>query len=103
MSEHTPGPWRLKSSGTGSLDRIYGPDDIAILSVVRPDPEREATAKLIAASPDLLAAVELMRDSARSLLDGAYPDLATRSDIECYTNACKAADLAIAKAEGRAT
>lgn len=54
---HTPGPWRI---GDGESSRVYlvnGPDG-AIGEVVYADARNPADARLIAAAPDLLAALE---------------------------------------------
>jgi len=70
---HTPGPWRVTSP-----DRVYngevikhGDDWIAVLSDfnrVDRDAEREANARLIAATPDLFEALEAVE---QGLLDGS--------------------------------
>tara|TARA_R110000824_G_C15209888_1_gene676481 strand:+ start:1056 stop:1364 length:309 start_codon:yes stop_codon:yes gene_type:complete len=61
MSKHTPGPWRVKyESEPGGAFLIYGPWGGAI----DPDAdyvtqeENEANCRLIAAAPELLAALE---------------------------------------------
>ena len=79
MSEHTPGPWKVVGLSVISDSGIIcnppsGPID-----------ELEANARLIAAAPDMLEALEAMRDAIIPTED-------------CY--AAILADAAIAKAIG---
>lgn len=58
MSEHTPGPWGLVE---GDVDLyVYAAAPDALVAQVRSDDglDCEANARLIAAAPELLAAVE---------------------------------------------
>lgn len=69
MAEHTKGPWRISRNGLGGWN--IGPERAA--TVARTGafmPEAEANATLIAASPDLLAALI----EARAMVEawGAY-------------------------------
>lgn len=59
MSEHTPGPWDVKTreQWEGGYDFFSGPDG-AFTFMADVEPE---DATLIAAAPDLLAALELVR------------------------------------------
>ena len=74
-AQHTPGPWRVSSVGlTNDGKRAVVSEDAGIAwahpqtAFKRGDGwqhecgEREANARLIAAAPDLLAALEAMRD-----------------------------------------
>ena len=68
---HTPGPWETKP--TASLGPRYvvrpeadGPD----IAIVYDHENTEANAKLIAASPDLLAACIAMRDKLSAIAKG---------------------------------
>jgi hypothetical protein len=81
-TNHTPGPWREILPKMSSAITIYGKDNRPVcatfgngsettLKMVRSG-ETVANARLIAAAPDLLAALEY----ALSLLEG-YPDSAT--------------------------
>lgn len=59
MSAHTPGPWRVNGQ------RIeYGPmvagDGFAVAKIIRDPAEHKANARLIAAAPALLEALEGM-------------------------------------------
>lgn len=69
MGEHTPGPWELCDFGDyGDFDgrsRVICGDDIRLAVVQVPsddDIEGNANARLIAAAPELLAALEEAHD-----------------------------------------
>lgn len=83
MSAHTPGPWALGFDSTTSLgqchlisSRVGGWHDVAHVA--------EANARLIAAAPELLAALKR---------------LLSHYDVPC--EACNFAHDVIAKAEGK--
>lgn len=59
MSKHTPGPWA--KYGSIIRDVCGGEDQIANVNVT--DDEGQANAKLIAAAPDLLEALEGLLDN----------------------------------------
>ena len=95
---HTPGPWLLDGDKIctrrgNEIARItrYG----AWLDVGTPyglkNPIGDANARLIAAAPDLLAALEDAAAQLRTLLDDSIED-----DYSVLTNA----EIAIAKAKG---
>jgi hypothetical protein len=83
---HTPGPWLVTKHGTPDYAPQFGiyaegePRDLAIIT----GDNSKADADLMAAAPDLLAALEALLDS------------------EGDDNARELAGAAIAKAEGRA-
>ena len=59
MSKHTPGPWEYSPvRGSVALLHIYCADNKGPFHVERTDAETDANAKLIAASPDLLEALQ---------------------------------------------
>lgn len=66
MSKHTPEPWRLELLEDRSIKHLcpVGPDDMSILTIVEHDGKpfaaiyKDADAHLIAAAPDLLAALQ---------------------------------------------
>ena len=65
MSEHTSGPWEAREYYTGCLASVHA-GDYRIADMVLPPggiPTNDANARLIAAAPDLLAALEAMRDA----------------------------------------
>ena len=96
MSDHTPGPWDLVAEKGFGLAASW-------VIEARPQAERsialimstEANARLIAAAPDLLAAVHsLLRVCDDLASQQAMPDESWRVDAQ-------AAFAAIAKAKGR--
>ena len=88
---HTPGPWEITVDQYGNLDvTMEGAGDM--LADLKGCPNAEANARLIAAAPDLLAALEALRGD---LL--RYPNDDARR--EAIVNA---AEAAIAAARGDA-
>jgi type VI protein secretion system component VasF len=64
--EHTPGPWRIEEDESGLYIRMdeLGDCDEYLAIYASPNPEqRQADARLIAAAPSLLAALEEVLDS----------------------------------------
>ena len=93
MAKYTPGPWNTMVSG-GSVwgsggEWICDPSD----RHAYPTDTQRANARLIAAAPDLLAALEAMVAAARR---GGDPQVSI--DEEC--DAWQLIDHAIAKAKG---
>lgn len=74
-SSHTPGPWRIEGV------EIWGANNQHVVWELGPN---DADSSLIAAAPDLLAALK-----------------ARLHDIDCSCAACGPMQAAIAKAEGR--
>jgi hypothetical protein len=54
MSDHTPGPWKVEKEGTRWYEIHYGEDGECVAEIVHD----KADAKLIAAAPDMLEALE---------------------------------------------
>lgn len=102
-TEHTPGPWHFEPDDRNrgdALDRfvitggeLSDYDDGPMLSLV--DFMREADARLIAAAPDLLAALKLILPLAK----GYAPDGQTRSARDTCNSWIEIAMAAIARAE----
>ena len=93
MAEHTPGPWRVPNSiPTDVVDSAHNRwiADCKVSVNGPPKEEQEANARLIAASPDLLAACEWI----------VQPDHAIGSNAEFKEKATEIARAAIAKAKG---
>lgn len=97
MSTHIPGPWRLRigdgENGADGVGYIEGPHPQGYswakeIAVVYGMDETAADARLIAAAPELLAALQ-------AILDLGF-DSDNQKNIDCYT----AGYAAIAKAEG---
>ena len=89
---HTPGPWKVLALSSGSL--LIETDDHRCAVICDFDRHNrvnnEENARLIAAAPDLLEALKQCRDA----LSAVYNRGAD------FSNAHKAAGVAIAKAEG---
>lgn len=104
MSAHTPGPWKLRKGFDEDTKEVFRPNPKlkkpfypTELAVVRGD-DREglANARLIAAAPDLLAAVEafILYDS-DGVIEGDHIAL-----MLLYAEAIRLAKSAHAKATG---
>lgn len=90
MSEHTPGPWTAMTTRGRECQIIE--QQPGTLGVVIAKADTEANAHLIAAAPDLLAALQGMTDAF-----GGVP----RADYRENNRRCvEAARAAIAKATG---
>jgi hypothetical protein len=101
-AKHTPGPWSYdpasfwKRPGLRGF-KVYGPDSKSIAAYSsagnRNAEEQEANARLIAAAPDLLAALRELIETAERFADlrGSTDQKALWADLE-------AARIAIAKA-----
>lgn len=90
MSKHTPGPWtaykRPEPVGFAEWEIYYGTDTECVAEVVH----EEANARLIAAAPELLEALQaVIRNDAEN-----------RDEFGLSVNVCKQAIAAIAKATG---
>ncbi len=97
-TKHTPGPWALHADhAINGGHQIWG--DGCLVADVATD----ANARLIAAAPDLLAALEGCR-AALATLSGPRRDLADwhRQNVARLATAEVAARAAIAKATGQA-
>jgi len=103
MSKHTPGPWRFTNEIHRSKRyvRLYGGEGIHKVQVADincyPTLPYEANARLIAAAPDLLAALEAIKDEA-GCSAGCHDDVMKNALAECLA----LAHAAIAKAIGEA-
>lgn len=75
MSAHTPGPWEVADESLGpyawAVESVRG-DDVALGPINSGDTHAEevANAHLIAAAPDLLAALEKAHENAAAALRG---------------------------------
>jgi len=84
MSEHTPGPWIIDSDDGDIIEVVSGDYFIADVHRLEPKDEWRANARLIAAAPELLEALEELVDL-----------------YEYEDNVSRDARAAIAKARGR--
>ena len=89
MSSHTPGPWEADSERRGHVVWARGPTGSMLVATCGHAAFDGANARLIAAAPDLLAALKAMFADACD----CGPDVHCRS--------CELGLRAIAKAEGR--
>ena len=110
----TPGPWHLEWDDDRESFMVYDepPDEngevfltIAEVHVgerVSSHRHQPANARLIAAAPELLAALRRMREVFEQLADGDWRELdATYVDQLIESDGLLGCDQAIAKAEGR--
>jgi hypothetical protein len=74
MSDHTPGPWSVYGYEIVSED---GQRVATASTPARPHPEERANARLIAASPELLAVLRGILTNAGSHIDTEWLELAT--------------------------
>jgi hypothetical protein len=96
-AKHTPGPWKVRKEWHGDGQEVYPnrkvsigqPSEVCVVSGIYG--ECKANARLIAAAPDLLEALQLAAEAMGGSTD---PTLLGRAD--------KAAQAAIAKATGAA-
>lgn len=112
MSKHTPGPWEvtrfgaIKSASPNTqveYARGIGQPQIALVFVddSRPEGERDANARVIAAAPDLLAALQALVAADGECWCSVNHDRDAGPLGPCELHgALEAARAAIAKAEG---
>ncbi len=96
-TQHTPGPWKA----TASLQKWHvtttnPPRTFNICTVSTDRVEQTANAYLIAAAPELLAALKVAKDFA-----GKFADTNTTPAFSDFGELWLKMDKAIAKAEGR--
>jgi hypothetical protein len=94
-TQHTPGPWKFGSKADSKFYKrnISGADGYHVAAVSsRNEHEVDANARLIAAAPDLLEALELCQSNISSLLASAHPKV--------YGEWLTVVSAAIAKATG---
>ncbi len=101
--QHTPGPWRVSES-----DTVVGPSGNVVAeccgysvqatdAAQRKQGGREANARLIAAAPDLLAALRSLFENC-AMIHSQWGDNDNKKEADA---AIASARAAIAKAEGR--
>ena len=100
--KHTPGPWGMPDSGQGRISKVGvngGWDGMVATAdcgdYARSRSEGLANARLIAATPDLLAALQ-------AIVDEAGPQFGHDEEPGCINRMARLARLAIAKATGGA-
>lgn len=98
QTKHTPGPWHIGVRTYHAGRDVYGPkgEPVAVADdAITTTPEAEANARLIAAAPELLAALDKLLSATvdRALAEGYEMD-----GVECAARGFALA--AIAKATG---
>lgn len=104
MTTHTKGPWTVRASVNGPYVARHSGSlgDAALAKVLKVsgrgrmlerEQEQLANARLMAAAPDLLAALTALRDNVEADLSGWW--------TESTSNFMQQADAAIAKADGQ--
>lgn len=98
---HTPGPWSIWSYNPGTHAFVIGPDNGHSVAVVHKTPPEHgpSNARLIAAAPDLLEALEACAES----LAGCDEALDQMAGVGGYKpdSAIAQARAAIGKAQGK--
>lgn len=104
-TKHTPGPWRWRTTAEGKRF-LRGSSEVPIAVLITRDSRpKEANARLIAAAPDMLAALKTIASPA-SIVDADDDDIAcgdTTVSIVLTIEEFNAIRAAIAKAEGAPT
>jgi len=109
MGNHTPGPWTVRTRLVVEHDRAVYCGARRIASVPHPDrlepsPENDANARLIAAAPELLEALEKTLDAMRRLRGlawtGSRIPASRYPEYHISNEADAAARAAIAKVRG---
>jgi hypothetical protein len=98
QSKHTPGPWRYQESSDAYTHIVRAGENYFICQLPQDTSGKaEANARLIAAAPDLLAALQAFFDSGKDVVKagGCAP---TRWDFRELQDAWQAARDLIAKA-----
>jgi len=96
MTQHTPGPWQVNKKLKFSVEAVADGQGINLIAEccdpdgIRSVGEDSANARLIAAAPDLLAALELFRKSG----------IGNSTDFEIQAKAFEAMSAALLKAKG---
>ena len=104
MNKHTPGPWGCVYTSFRAHDyRLTRPDGMMIVNAPANDhSEQRANARLIAAAPDLLAALHSMHNAAKALHelhnDSEWLELMAVEDT--YITAVKQYNSVLRKIEG---
>ena len=78
--KHTPGPWKVCQGQTHEWTSVFAENGTFVTNTnhsrARSDGEASANARLIAAAPDLLAALELIANGCEvSSLGDVYPSI----------------------------
>jgi hypothetical protein len=97
---HSPGPWK---TGPINYADVYGSDGELVALIIKDNPSTVADAQLIAAAPELLAALKLVWQMfedgriVRNIANDGNPDWALR--MLTFTQELQTVQLALMKAE----
>ena len=104
-TKHTPGPWHRNIKPASHYPTIFAGRNTHVAVVQTrglPEPEQEANTYLIAAAPDLLAALKMAKQVLHPGVVGLIGNHHGAADCVAASNAVFTIDAAIAKAEGKA-
>ena len=93
MTNHSPAPWKIEDGESRRVFLINDHKGHAVGEIVYSDTRNESDAKLIAAAPDLLEALEAVAASVYMEGTDFYPDC-------CFNTAMQMVFDALKKAEG---
>ena len=91
MSKHTPGPWMKRKMFCGNCEICEEETGKPICYV-----QTEEDARLISAAPEMLSALETLRDDFQLLING--DDMSGMSDGELFSALLETVESAIRKA-----
>lgn len=84
MSDHTPGPWEYRRDHQTGVPYVFARGRIFEDTVQPRTGMREADARLIAAAPDLLKAIEALAEKAQVkevMIDGEFGTCRDREEL----------------------
>lgn len=96
MTKHTPGPWLARQYFSGHWEICENATAKRLATVDKSNP---LDVRLIAAAPELLEALQTLRNDFEAIIDG--DDMSGMSDSEMFQAFLDTASAAIDKAEGR--
>jgi hypothetical protein len=101
---HTQGPWRIGEPSDGFIGNVLADNPRRLLAqvTVQDGEQTLANARLIAAAPDMLAALEAVIDDLEEHIGVAVDHYASERWLEGARARLGAAQMAIAKAKGEA-
>lgn len=97
---HTPGPWAIREPEDGELHEVYAENGGDLICYPVYTANQKANIPLIAAAPDLLAALRMAVDYANDTKD-RFSQHWDSDDEDSYSALLDASGAAIDKAEGR--
>ena len=69
--KHTPGPWGFSGGDSAPILHIYASDDKHLFHNSRPLDEQDANARVMAAAPELLAALKAIMPDLPNYMSGS--------------------------------